>query len=433
MKILLINPPNCGRSIPEEKYGIDSIKQIFRGEPLSLEVLAGNLPGHQVRIIDLKVEPERLEDELTGFRPDLAGITAVTCEANTAVRIAATVKKRCGAAVAVGGIHASCDPEFFNREPVDYVAVGLGRASFSELASALEQGDQSKARTVPGIAPTAPGRRLAYRQRRYTGEDVTGKMPPRYDLVERYRDTYVMKPLNRRMGFVSTAFGCTFNCSFCCISSLTGRRYLTIPPDAVLRDIGQLGEISIIRLLDANTFGDPSQARSLCAAIREAGIDKQFLADVRADMVVRHPGLMREWKEAGLRAVVIGFEEISDEALNRFDKATRVEVNSEAIGILHEIGITVIGDFIVSPDYDEDQFDALGKYIIENKVDLPIPSVLTPLPGTRLYGEMKDDIIVHDLDYYTFTNAVTPTKLSEQRFYERYAELLKQSHQGARL
>ncbi|MBD1400076.1 hypothetical protein [Pelovirga terrestris] len=41
MRILLINPPNCGRSIPEERYGITSIKKIFRSEPLALEALAG--------------------------------------------------------------------------------------------------------------------------------------------------------------------------------------------------------------------------------------------------------------------------------------------------------------------------------------------------------------------------------------------------------
>jgi len=52
MNILLVNPPNCGRSIPEERYGIDSIKQIFRGEPLSIEALAGNLRDHEVHIVD---------------------------------------------------------------------------------------------------------------------------------------------------------------------------------------------------------------------------------------------------------------------------------------------------------------------------------------------------------------------------------------------
>ena len=58
MNILLINPPNSGRSIPEEEYGIESIKKIFRGEPLALETLAGNLEAHQIAIADLKAEPD---------------------------------------------------------------------------------------------------------------------------------------------------------------------------------------------------------------------------------------------------------------------------------------------------------------------------------------------------------------------------------------
>jgi hypothetical protein len=71
VKILLVNPPNCGRSIPEEQYGIDSLKQIFRGEPLALEVLAGNLETHDVRIVDLKAEPSVFQDVLSEFRPDI--------------------------------------------------------------------------------------------------------------------------------------------------------------------------------------------------------------------------------------------------------------------------------------------------------------------------------------------------------------------------
>ena len=54
MKILLVNPPNSGRSIPEEEYGVTSIKQIFKGEPFSLEVIAGALSGHDVMILDMK-------------------------------------------------------------------------------------------------------------------------------------------------------------------------------------------------------------------------------------------------------------------------------------------------------------------------------------------------------------------------------------------
>jgi hypothetical protein len=97
MKILLVNPPNCGRSIPEEQYGITSLKQLFKGEPFNLEVLAGPLAGHDVLIFDGKSEaPENFRKVLEDFGPDVVGFTALTCEANTVIRQAAEVRRQSG-------------------------------------------------------------------------------------------------------------------------------------------------------------------------------------------------------------------------------------------------------------------------------------------------------------------------------------------------
>lgn len=181
MNILLINPPNCGRSIPEERYGITSIKQIFRGEPLALETLAGNLPGHEVRIVDLKARPDALDDELRGFTPDLIGFTAVTCEANWVRSQAPRLKAECGATLVVGGIHASNDPEFFNAPGIDYVVLGLGKQSLRELVEAIATGADTT--TIPGIARTTPGRPLRRRPlrrrpRAYSRADLVEERPP---------------------------------------------------------------------------------------------------------------------------------------------------------------------------------------------------------------------------------------------------------------
>ena len=429
MRILLVNPPNCGRSIPEERYGLTSIKQIFRGEPLALEVLAGNLAGHEVALVDLKVDPEGLETALASFRPDLVGITAVTCEANTARKIAATVKESCGAIVAVGGIHASNAPEFFNVAAVDYVVVGLGKASFRELVDALERGEKSPA--IPGVASTRPGEPLTYIPRTFGAADLGEGQPPRYDLTADLRQHYTL--LGHPMGFVVSAFGCPFDCNFCCIAGQAGGRYLSCAVEMVLRDIRLLGEVPIIRLVDANTFGNVEHARNLCRAIAAAGLSKQFLADVRSDTVVRHPELLREWHAAGLRTVVIGFEEISDSGLEGMNKANREAVNREAIAILRKIGITIVGDFIVSPNYDHSDFDALTAYLQANPVDLPIFTVMTPLPGTALHRAWRKRIVNFDLDYYTLSNAVVPTRLDEGEFYRRYAELFQLTHPKAKI
>jgi len=432
MNILLINPPNCGRSIPEERYGITSLKQIFRGEPLALEELAGNLLDHDVRIVDLKAEPGGLDEILSGFNPQVVGITGVTCEANSMLQLAAQLKKHCRPIVVVGGIHASNDPDFFNHPSVDYIVVGLGKRIFAELVRALEVGETG-IETFPGLIRTKPEKRLVRPSYCNTKDDLVEARPPAYARVTRYRSHYILEKLGISMGFVASAFGCPHRCLFCSIKGQTGGHYLTKSIDAVVRDIELLGDVPVIRLVDANTFGDIGRAEALGRALLHAKVKKQYLADIRSDTVVRHPEMLRLWQDAGLRAVVIGFEEISDAGLASMNKANRASINTEAIAILNEMGITIVGDFIISPDYDESDFDRLGQYLGNNKVDLPMITVMTPLPGTELYRQQKDLIVNHNLDYYTLTNAVIKTKLDERQFYTLYADLLGKSHNDARI
>jgi len=423
MKILLVNPPNCGRSIPEEEYGIDTIKMIFRGEPLALEVIAGNLDGHAVAIADLKVAPNVLEKTLDQFEPDLVGFTGVTCEANTVLRLAGEVKRNCDALVVVGGHHASCDPAFFNRDAIDYIVMGLGKLSFRELVDAIA--NRTVGSGVPGVAKTNPGGSLDYVRRAYSHEDLVDDRPPRYDLVAAHRDRYVMSGVGGKVGFVASAYGCTHRCSFCSIPNMTDGRYLIHRPAAVLRDMQLLGEVPVLRLVDANTFGDLENALCLGRCIMESGLKKAIVADVRAETVTRHPDLFKLWKQAGLASVVIGFEEISDVGLARLNKRSSVAVNIEAIGILKHLGIRVIGDFIVDPEYTEADFEALERFVAAHAIDLPLPSILTPLPGTPLHRAISHKITIQDLDYYTFTNAVWPTRMEPKLFYQAYAGMLK--------
>lgn len=420
MKILLVNPPNCGRSIPEERYGIEAIKMIFRGEPLSLEVLAGNLQEHTVAIVDLKADPDAIAEDRLPFRPDLVGFTGVTCEANTVLQLARSFKERFGSLTVVGGQHASSDPAFFLEPQVDYVVVGLGKLSFRELVDALEAG---RTPAIAGIVSSASGMG-AFVSRRYTSADLVEDCPPRYDLVARHRDLYVMSGVGGKVGFVASAFGCTHQCDFCCIPNMTGGRYLVHGTETVLRDMAALEDLPLLRLVDANTFGRVDAAMELGRRLRDLGWQKKIVADVRADTVVRHPDLFALWQSVGLAVAVIGFEEIDDARLAAMNKQSRHAIHLEAIQILKELGIRIVGDFIVSPDYDLKDFERLRSFVASSAIDLPIPSVLTPLPGTPLHRKMKDRITIDDLDYYTFTNAVVPTRLPEELFYRTYAEML---------
>jgi len=426
MRILLVNPPNAGRSIPEEEYGITAVKEIFKGEPLALEVIAGNLDDHEVMIVDLKVEPDALWKVLDDFKPEIVGFTGVACEANTVVQLAGEIKRSADPVIVVGGHHATCDPEFFNRSCIDFVVAGLGKLSFRELIDAL--GRQQDPAGIPGVARTRPDGALSLTGRRFTTADLVDSKPPRYDLVAKNRNAYILTKLGLNLGFIVTAFGCTHHCAFCTIPPTTGGRYLTHRIDSVIRDIRLLQDVPVIRMVDANTFGNVVAAEALCDQLVGEGIRKRFLADVRSDTVVRHSGLIRKWRAAGLSHVIVGFEDIDDSALRRYQKKIDLDTNRRAIEILHDCGIAIVGDFIVSPDYEPADFDRLERFIRDNKIEIPILSILTPVPGTPLYEKMKDRIEVHDLDYYTFLNAVTPTRLGKRKFYQAFADLFMSFH-----
>ncbi len=422
MKILLVNPPNCGKSIPEEHYGVTVIKATFNGEPLCLEELAGNLEGHEIKILDLKVEPDGLKEELINFKPDIVGITGVTCEANYMKKIAVAAKTYISAITVVGGQHATHDPDFFNHPDIDYIVLGLGKKSFRELVDNLD--NRNSATPVRGVLKTSNEKPLRYELPDYSFSDIVENKPPRYDLVEKYRGSYVIQSIGEKVGMISSSYGCTGSCNFCAIKRITGQKYFIKNIESIIAEIRLLDDIPVIRFADANTFVDINHSRKLLDRIRQENIKKKYIANIRADTIVKNPELITEWHRTGLEVAVVGFEDICDKRLKSYNKNISSEFIPEAIRILKSLGVRIIGDFIISPDYSEKDFDDLKKFILKHKIDLPLSAILTPIPGTPVYEKMKDRIIVKDLDYYTFSNAVTDTLLPEDVFYKCYSDLL---------
>jgi len=424
LRILLINPPNSGRNIIGEKYGADIIRQVFKQEPLSLELLAGMVRSEEVEIFDMKADTTPYEKKLSEFQPDLVGITCMTCEAQTALQIMERTKEHNSHIITlVGGVHASNDPEFFNHLSVDYIVMGVGKKTFSDLVKGVKE--KKDIREIPGVGSFRNGKfQLSHKKFHY--EDLADNVSPNKELVKKYRPFYRLDTMKITVGAVDTSYGCTNKCNFCCLWKTTQGRYLAREPEAVIRDIEASTDNFFIRLVDANTFGDKKRAEAIASMIAQKGIKKVFIVDARADTIVSHPELIRLWSSIGLRAVVVGLEEIRDTHLDDFNKRTSRKMNTDAIKILHDNGITIIGDFIVSPDYEEKDFDNLRDYVEKNKIENPGFSILTPMPGTLLYEQMKDKIVIKDLDYYTLTNSVIPTAMPEEKFYERVGGLYRE-------
>ncbi|MBD3305280.1 radical SAM protein [candidate division KSB3 bacterium] len=429
MNILLVNPPNSGKNIIVEKYHINVIRDTFRGEPLALEVLAGSLPTDGVDIFDMKADDTPYRQKLEEFAPELVGITCMTCEANTALTLLQATKAYNSRIITVvGGIHATNDPEFFNRPYVDYVVIGLGAKTFADLVGALKRGERPQ--TLPGIGVRTDST-FQITPKVFTRADLAEEALPNRNLVKKYRGTYRIGGTNIVVDFVDTAYGCTHRCHFCGLWKMTHGKYLAKTPDIVVRDIERCDAL-FVRLVDANTFGDLNRAKELASKIARKKLRKVFIVDARAETIANHPELIELWSQIGLKIVVIGFEEIHNNHLQAFHKKSTVELHTQAIKILHQHGVRIIGDFIVSPEYEESDFERLADYVTAQHIHFPGFSVLTPLPGTPLYEEMKSQVTLTDLAYYTLTNAVVPTKLPEKSFYEHVGALYQRFYRDSR-
>jgi radical SAM superfamily enzyme YgiQ (UPF0313 family) len=176
-------------------------------------------------------------------------------------------------------------------------------------------------------------------------------------------------------------------------------------------------------LADDESFIQVDRMMELAAAIAESGVKKQYYLYVRADTTVRHPELLEAWKKIGLSRVFVGLEFFRDEDLKAVNKGGSAAKNVEAIKIIQGLGLDLFPAFIIRPDFEKKDFQDLTKFCREQNFDFVGFSVLTPLPGTHLYKEVADQMILKNYDYYDFVHSLLPLKLPAKEFYKEYLAL----------
>jgi len=83
----------------------------------------------------------------------------------------------------------------------------------------------------------------------------------------------------------------------------------------------------------------------------------------------------------------------------------------------------VRGNYVIPADYTKDDFAAMADYAGSHRVVYAGYTILTPMPGSPLYDEMKDRIVDTDLAKYNFFNSVMKTALPIEQFYENVGRL----------
>ncbi|MHC4537167.1 MAG: B12-binding domain-containing radical SAM protein [Planctomycetota bacterium] len=351
-------------------------------KPLGLMVVAGLTPPEwEITIVD---ENMGVPDYRALPRPDLVGITAFTSQAPRAYEVA-SVFRDMGVPVIMGGIHATmCLDEA--RHHVDSVVSGEAESVWSQVLQDA-QNQRLKPWYNAGLA------------------DINKVPPARHELLT---EGYAF-------GAIQTTRGCPLNCSFCSVTAFNGTHYRQRPIPDVVNEFRSIRE-KLILVVDDNLIGTRpkhiARAKNLFRALIQANLGKEWMAQATINFADDEEMLSLA-AQAGCTCVFIGFESPSPEGLAELGKKYILLKGRDFRASVRRIqrhGILVVGSFIMGLDVDN---PGIGKHIADVASRYGVDNLnaifLTPLPGTRLWDQMKAEgrIALNnfpgDWRYYSFT------------------------------
>lgn len=403
MNILLIQVAGAETAIGEDLY---------LHEPLALEYVgAGVSTRHRVKLLDMRLEKD-LSTVLRDFKPEIVGLGGYTLHVSNIKKVSRIIKEfDPRILVVVGGHHATILPHDFQVPGIDIVVIGEGVFTFREIVDHFES--KRNFSSIRGIAVNDGGRLTFTEPKEYPNLD---DIPfPDRSLTQHLRHLYFSEWF-QPVASLRTSKGCAFQCNFCSLWKESKRNYLTRAPGALVEELKGIAE-SFVFFADDETFLDIKRMERFADLIAQEGIKKEYFMYARSDTVVRHPRLFEKWRDIGLVRVLIGLESHREKDLQRYNKKTTLEMNEEAVKILHRLGVSIYAAFIVNPDFEERDFDDLSKYVRNFGLETPYFSVLTPLPGSELFEQSKGLETIGDYDLFDFCHAVLPTRLPLERFY----------------
>jgi len=212
------------------------------------------------------------------------------------------------------------------------------------------------------------------------------------------------------------------NCTFCSVTAFNGARYRqrTIPD--VVREFQAIREERVL-VVDDNLIGTRTdhieRAKDLFRAMAKANLRKEWIGQATINFADDEE-LMALASNAGCRGVFIGFESPTPEGLQELGKKFNLLKGRDIRASVRRIqrhNIMIVGSFIIGLDVDQ---PGIGKRIADIASYYGLDSLnalfLTPLPGTRLWDQMKADGRIalntypEDWKYYTLTYPVAQYK-----------------------
>jgi len=397
MRILLVRPKPHKDTI--------GLQSIMICEPLELEYLAAGVKGkHQIELVDMILEKKSLDHFIREYQPEVIALTAYISHVNIIKEYAKIIKTIDSAIkIVVGGVHAEVVAEDFIDDNIDFIVTGNGIQVFAELVENIE--------------------RDGYKEQNNTlvlGEkiEIAPNIHPDRRITKRYRSSYYYV-FHNPCALVKTSYGCPYTCSFCFCRQVTADKYYERSIADVVEEIHGIDEPEIY-IVDDNFLYSKKRVEKFCDLLEQEGINKRFLIYGRADFIAQNERTIERFASMGLRAVIVGLETAREEELELYNKKSSKAVNEKAIEVLAKYNVDCYGTLILGIDWDEEDFDYLYKWL--KKWDLRFINLqpFTPLPGTPLYDQYKEQLIIPREQYEQWDLAnlvVKPSKIPIRRYY----------------
>ena len=284
--------------------------------------------GHEVRCVDVSVEPWDLE------RVRWADAVALSVPMHTAMRLAlraaASIRAECpDTPVCLYGLYAPVSRDLTVGALADRVIAGEYEPALVAWVDALAAGAPAHHGAEEPMIQLGRGgfRRPARRL-----------LPP----LEEYAHL-ALDGEERLVGYVEASHGCVHRCRHCPVPTVYDGRIRIVELETVIEDVAQLVSAGARHI----TFGDPDflngrrHSLAVAAAVHERFPDLTFDCTIKVEHVLEHADVWPALREAGCLFVVCALESVNEGILERLDKGHTVEEARAAIALLREHGIEV--------------------------------------------------------------------------------------------
>ena len=368
MRVLLIYPifPKSFWSF-EKTLALVNRKALL--PPLGLITVAAILPQEwEFQLVDRNV---RNISESQWDWAELVIISGMIVQQEDLLAQIAEAKKR-GKPVAVGGPYPTTSPQDTEAAGADYLVLDEGEITLPLLVEAIEAGQTSgvfRATEKPAVTETPI---------------------PRYDLLDLTAYDSMSVQFSR---------GCPFQCEFCDIIVLYGRKPRTKTPEQLLRELDllyDLGWRASVFMVDDNFIGNKRNVKLLLKKLKVWMAEKNypfgFATEASVDLA-QDKELMDLMMECNFKKVFLGIETPDEDSLTLTQKFqnTRAPLQ-ESIDKITDMGLQVMAGFIIGFDGEKPGAgDRIVRFVEQTGIPLAMFSMLQALPSTALWQRLEKE------------------------------------------